>query len=44
MGVARDKTPGTCTQLNTMVNMPVKFYDCDSYTFGVMHDRRLHPK
>jgi hypothetical protein len=36
MGAARNKTLGA--QLHMMVNIPVKFHDCDSHTFCVMCD------
>ncbi len=39
-GVAQNRIPGA--QLHMMVNMPVKFPDCDSYTFGLTCDTRLH--
>ena len=36
MGVARNKHHGA--QLHMMVNMPVMFYDCGCYTFGLTRD------
>jgi hypothetical protein len=39
-GVAQNKIPGA--QLHMMVNITVKFHDCDSYTFGLTCDTKLH--
>jgi hypothetical protein len=39
MGMARNKTLGA--QLHMMFNMPVKYYDCGCYTFGLTHNKRV---